>query len=127
MNISMMDYYARRIKESCKEIKCSECMFLREGKCLINRPKDWYIGANMQRVSTVDKRLNELMGVKRYTLRELSEISQVNYKLMSAYSTGARTPRLDTLCDIAERNNVDLRWLIGYNVRMEASFETEPI
>lgn len=71
----------------------------------------------MTRTETICNRLNELLFVKNISVRELCQITGLQYTAVNNYLTGYRTPRIDTICLISETTNTDIRWLVGYDLK----------
>ena len=70
----------------------------------------------MKRSEKFCDRLNELLWRKGMTVRDLCCLTGLQYTTINNYLTGVREPRLDTLCLIADKTHVDLRWLVGYDL-----------
>lgn len=68
----------------------------------------------MTRVSNFTERFNELM--RGSTVTQASEFLGIGKATVSSYMSGARTAKSSFLQNIADKYNVDVLWLMGYDV-----------
>lgn len=69
--------------------------------------------------STFQQRFKELFEESGKTITELSKELHVSNQTISAWKTGARSPKEPTILTIAKYFNVDVRWLMGFDVAKE--------
>lgn len=72
-----------------------------------------------EKVSTFKERFTELFEESKKTTTELAKNLHVSNQTISAWKTGARSPKEPTIVAIANYFNVDVRWLMGFDVEKE--------
>ena len=68
--------------------------------------------------SNLSARIKELRTSKNLTQKELAETLSISTVSVSSYETGAKTPSLDMVMNIAQRYNVSIDWLCGLSDNM---------
>lgn len=68
--------------------------------------------------SNLSTRIKELRTSKNLTQKELAETLNISTVSVSSYETGAKTPSLDMVLNIAQRYNVSIDWLCGLSDNM---------
>lgn len=68
--------------------------------------------------NTLSTRIKELRISKGLTQKELAENLNVSTVSVSSYETGAKTPSLDMVINIAQKYNVSIDWLCGLSNNM---------
>lgn len=80
---------------------------------------------NKAKVSTFQERFAELFSESKKTTRELAEELHVSNQTVSAWKTGARSPKEPTVIAIAQHFGVSEMWLMGYDVKKKAQAEPQ--
>ena len=73
-----------------------------------------------KKVSTFRERFCEITDESGKTTVEIAKELQVANQTVSAWRTGVRSPKSPTVIAIAKHFNVDVAWLMGFDVRKEA-------
>lgn len=68
--------------------------------------------------SNLSTRIKELRTIKKLTQKELAETLNISTVSISSYETGAKTPSLDMILNIAQKYNVSIDWLCGLSDKM---------
>lgn len=68
--------------------------------------------------SNLSTRIKELRTSKQLTQKELAETLNISTVSVSSYETGAKTPSLDMVINIAQKYNVSIDWLCGLSNNM---------
>lgn len=72
----------------------------------------------MKTVSTFSERLKYVMEQRGLSYRDLEKITGLAPQTLNRYVLGQRVPKIDVAKEIAERLNVNILWLQGYDVQM---------
>lgn len=80
----------------------------------------------MSQKTTLSERLKILRKSMSLTQAEFSELINVSTVSVSSYETGAKSPSLDMICNIAQICKVSIDWLCGLsdNMRPNGNLET---
>lgn len=70
----------------------------------------------MELTSNIAERLSKILQDRSISVTELAANIGLSKQAVSAYCTGARSPKRPTIDIIAQRLNVNPLWLIGYDV-----------
>lgn len=70
----------------------------------------------MELTSNIAERLSKILQDRSVSVTELAANIGLSKQAISAYCTGARSPKRPTIDIIAQRLNVNPLWLIGYDV-----------
>ena len=68
--------------------------------------------------NNLSTRIKELRTSKKLTQKELAETLNISTVSVSSYETGAKTPSLDMVMNIAQKYNVSIDWLCGLSNNM---------
>ena len=80
------------------------------------------------KVATFQQRFAALFEESGKTIMELSKELHISNQTVSAWKTGARSPKEPTVIAIAKHFKVNVAWLMGYDVdKMEPVEESRPI
>lgn len=80
------------------------------------------------KVATFQQRFAVLFEESEKTITELSKELHISNQTVSAWKTGARSPKEPTIIAIAKHFKVNVAWLMGYDVdKMEPVEITTPI
>ena len=80
------------------------------------------------KVATFQQRFAALFEESGKTIMELSKELHISNQTVSAWKTGARSPKEPTIIAIAKHFKVNVAWLMGYDVdKMEPVEESRPI
>lgn len=79
------------------------------------------------RNSTFRERFTELFEESGKTVVELAKELHVSYQAISAWKTGARSPKEPTVVAIAKYFKVRVEWLMGFDVEKDAPHGDAPI
>lgn len=80
------------------------------------------------KVATFQQRFATLFEESEKTIIELSKELHISNQTVSAWKTGARSPKEPTVIAIAKHFKVNVAWLMGYDVdKMEPVEESRPI
>jgi transcriptional regulator with XRE-family HTH domain len=97
------------------------------GKILQERRLAAKMGTGIK-VATFQQRFAALFEESGKTIMELSKELHISNQTVSAWKTGARSPKEPTVIAIAKHFKVNVAWLMGYDVdKMEPEEETRPI
>lgn len=69
-----------------------------------------------QKIQTFQERFSTLVSESEKTLTQLSKELHMSNQTLSAWRNGTRSPKEPTIIAIAEYFNVDVRWLMGFDV-----------
>lgn len=69
-----------------------------------------------QKIQTFQERFTMLVSESEKTLTQLSKDLHMSNQTLSAWRNGTRSPKAPTVIAIAEYFNVDVRWLMGFDV-----------
>lgn len=72
-------------------------------------------------VSSFHERFSELCESNPYSDTELSRRLMVSKQAISAWKSGHRSPKTNTIIALAQHFDVDFKWLMGYNVNATPS------
>lgn len=75
----------------------------------------------MEKITTSQERLKELMDYYDLAQADICLKTSLPKSVVSLYVNGKRKPRIDKLDRIAKAYDVDVAWLMGYNVPMKRS------
>lgn len=78
----------------------------------------------MKRIRTVGERIKEYREMNELTLEEMSRLTDIKAQTLNRYELGQRDPKSENLVSIAEKLDVSLKWLSGYDVPYDTF--TEP-
>ena len=73
-----------------------------------------------KKVASFQERFADLVDESEKTLTQLSKELHMSNQTLSAWRNGSRSPKEPTIIAIAKYFNVDVRWLMGFDVRKEA-------
>ena len=76
----------------------------------------------MNLVSTISDRMKEAMKIHNMKQSDLVERTKIGKSSISTYLSGEYKPKQDKIILIANALNVDVNWLIGYDVPMKKDF-----
>ena len=76
----------------------------------------------MNLVSTISDRMKEAMKIHNMKQSDLVERTKIGKSSISTYLSGEYKPKQDKIMLIANALNVDVNWLIGYDVPMKKDF-----
>ena len=80
------------------------------------------------KVATFQQRFATLFEESEKTITELSKELHISNQTVSAWKTGARSPKEPTVIAIAKHFRVNVAWLMGYDVdKIEPIEESRPI
>ena len=80
------------------------------------------------KVATFQQRFAALFEESGKTIMELSKELHISNQTVSAWKTGARSPKEPTIIAIAKHFKVNVAWLMGFDVeKLEPVEETRPI
>ena len=68
--------------------------------------------------SNLSTRIKELRTIKKLTQKELAETLNISTVSISSYETGAKTPSLDMILNIAQKYDISIDWLCGLSDNM---------
>lgn len=75
----------------------------------------------MKKITTSQERLKELMDYYNLIQADICLKTGLPKSVVSLYVNGKRKPRIDKLDQIAKAYDIDVAWLMGYNVPMKRS------
>lgn len=70
----------------------------------------------MRRIKTIGERIKEYREINELTLDELSRLTDIKAQTLNRYELEQRDPKSENLVSIAEKLDVSLKWLSGYDV-----------
>lgn len=73
----------------------------------------------MTKITNSQERLKELMTYYDVTQADICQKTGLPKSVVSLYVNGKRRPRIDKLDRIAKAYDIDVSWLMGYNVPMK--------
>lgn len=81
----------------------------------------------MEKVARMGDRLRELMQERGLNYEKLGELLDMRPQTLNRYVLGQREPKAQVLSDMAEKLDVDSKWLLGYDVPRRAAPEERPL
>ena len=74
-----------------------------------------------EKVSNFQERFSQLVDESGKSLLQLSKELHVSNQALSTWRTGIRSPKLPTIMSVADYFNVNVQWLMGYDVIKKAN------
>ena len=74
-----------------------------------------------KKIQTFQERFSTLVDESEKTLTQLSKELHMSNQTLSAWRNGTRSPKEPTIIAIAEYFDVDVRWLMGFDVEKESN------
>ena len=74
-----------------------------------------------EKIQTFQERFSTLVDESEKTLTQLSKELHMSNQTLSAWRNGTRSPKEPTIIAIAEYFDVDVRWLMGFDVEKESN------
>lgn len=63
---------------------------------------------------------------KKFTQEKLGELVNVSQRSVASWEAGERSPSISTLCDLADKFNVSVDWLLGRTDDEKSSNKKQP-
>lgn len=73
----------------------------------------------MNRTSTFANRIKEYRVLNKLTLAEMSQKTGIPAQTINRYELGQHVPKVDTAAEMADILNINILWLLGYDVNIE--------
>ena len=73
------------------------------------------------------ERFSEWRALKNLTLKDVEKRTNIPAQTLSRYELDQRVPKYDVAKVIAEKLNINVLWLQGYDVPMEDDYRIEPL